>query len=222
MRSPRPRYPRCRHHAVVPRRRCSRICWYRSTATTRRSIGRARSMPGMGLISTGRPCVTGLARRCGCWHPSSGGSDVTSSPPRRSTATTRRCRCCQQVSAGPRPEGSGSTFAMTGHTVERAHQRLPTSSAPIAVASIRQDIWRTLRASCRRWSCRARGALRSARQRSGPSRQRGIHRGGVLGTLLPQVLRCVGQQEVVSRQRGNRPHRRFLPDRGQGALRPGG
>ena len=44
----------------------------------------------------------------------------------------------------------------------------------------------------------------------------------MLGTLSPQVFRCVGQQQVPGRQGGDRPHRRLLSDRGQGALRPGG
>ena len=69
MRSPRLRRRRCRRRAAGPRRRCSRICWCRSIATTCRSIGRARSMPATVSISTARPCAIGSARRPGCFDP---------------------------------------------------------------------------------------------------------------------------------------------------------
>lgn len=44
----------------------------------------------------------------------------------------------------------------------------------------------------------------------------------MLGALPPEVLRRVGQQEVASRQGGDRPDRCLLCDRGQGAVRPTG
>src|SRR3954465_2446915 len=91
--SPRRRHRRCQPRAAAPRRACWRICWWRSTATTCRCIARPRSMLGRDWTSTARPCATGSDRRPGCsirWSP---GSSATSSPPRRSTAMTPRCRC---------------------------------------------------------------------------------------------------------------------------------
>jgi transposase len=43
-----------------------------------------------------------------------------SSRPRRSTATTRRCRCWRRVSGGPRPDGCGSMCATTGRSAAKA------------------------------------------------------------------------------------------------------
>ena len=68
---------------------------------------------------------------------------------------------------------------------------------------------------------RLRGTLRSACHRARPRCERRDHRGGMLGTLSAQVLRCVGGQEVAGRQGSDRPHCSLLRGRGQGPLCPG-
>ena len=114
----------------------------------------------------------------------------TCSPPRRSMATTRRSRCWRRGSAGPGPDGSGSMSATTGRSAARRRRPLPTSSVPIAVASIRQRIWRTSPASCRPMVMP--GSKRSTI--AARSQATADHRSGLLGALPPQVLRCVGQR----------------------------
>src|SRR5215217_2860561 len=130
-------------------RACWRICWWQSTATTCRCIARPRSMPERDWISTARPCATGLAKRPGCSIRSPPGSSATSSPARRSMATTPRSRCWRRGSAGPKPGGCGSMCAMIGHSAAKP-LRLPlTSTAPTAAASARRHTWLGLPASSR-------------------------------------------------------------------------
>ena len=141
MPSRRPRRRRCRPRAAVPRRARSRICWCRSTATICRSIARARFTPARVSTSTARRCAIGSDRRLGCSSRSSPGSGGTSSPPRKSTATTRLSRCWRQGLVGPRPDGCGSMCATTDRSVAKRLRPPPTSTVPTAAASIRRRTW---------------------------------------------------------------------------------
>src|SRR5438270_3236172 len=67
-------------------------------------------------------------------------SATTSSPPRRSTPTTRRSRCWSQALAAPGPDDCGSMSAMTARSAVPRRRRRSTSTAPIAVASIRHHL----------------------------------------------------------------------------------
>ncbi len=122
--------------------RSSRICWYRSIATTCRFIGRARSTLGMGSTSTARRCAIGLDKRLGCSIRSSRHSAARVAA-EKSTATTRRSPCWRPALGGLRPDGSGSMSATTDHSAGRIRQPPPTSTAPIAVASTRRGTWRS-------------------------------------------------------------------------------
>ena len=117
-------------------------------------------MPARGSNSTARPCAIGSARRPGCSIRSWRRSASTSSPPRRSTATTRLSRCWRQGLVGPRPVGCGSMCATIGRSAVRHRQLPPTSTArPWRRASGRSH-GRVHRLSPGRWLCRVRGAVR--------------------------------------------------------------
>jgi hypothetical protein len=84
-----------------------------------------RSSPVMASISTVRPWGTDSgAPTGGCVHwPSC--CSARSSPRRRSSPTTRRCRCWPPDAAAPRPGGYGLMHATTGRGGARCRLRLP-------------------------------------------------------------------------------------------------
>ena len=71
-------------------------------------------------------------------HRSSTASETTSSPPRRSTPTTRRSQCWSQALAALGPDDCGSMSATTARSAVPHRRRRSTSTAPIAVARIQQ------------------------------------------------------------------------------------
>src|SRR5215472_15106691 len=145
----RPRRRRCRPRAAAPRRPCSPTCWCRNTSITFRSTGRARSLPATASISTARHWPTGWDRWPGCSIPWSMQSLSTWPPPRRSTGTIPRCAYWSPVLAEPGSDDCGSTSATIGRTPARLRPPRSTSTAPIAVASIRLLTCPALAAICR-------------------------------------------------------------------------
>ena len=110
---------------------------------------------------------------------------------RRSTATTRRCRCWRRATARPRPGGCGPTCATSGHSAAPGRRRRSSATRPTAKASTRgrtcdfggilqadayAGLQRALRrqtGSSRRPAGRTDGANSSTSKLQGADRQRG-------------------------------------------------
>ena len=180
-----------------------------------------------GSNSIARRCVIGLDKRPGCWTLSWRRSGVMSSPPRRSTATTRRFGCWHRDLVGPRPGVCGSMCATTGRSAA-SHRRLPhTSTVPTAVASIRPLTWPRSPGSCRPMAmpgsrrCMVRGGLRpvrSPKSRVGRIAAAGSSTSGSIGSRrLPSRRSTASPQSMPSRPR---PHSPLPPSGWQSAQRP--
>ena len=109
------RRPRIRSPVAAPARTCWRWCWPRSTASTCRSPGRARSTPAKASRSTSRTWPTGSVPSAASLMPLvAGDPDATSSRPSGCTATTPPCRCWPR--RRPRSAACGPMSGTTGRS----------------------------------------------------------------------------------------------------------
>ena len=128
-----------------------------------------------------------------------------SSPPRRSTATTRTVpvlapglgRTADRAAVGLCPRRPAVLRP-------RRRRRPPISTVPTAAASTRRPIWRSFTGFLQADGYAGFEAL----YESGPDQAWPDHRSRLLGALPPEVLRRVGSDEIAGRQGGARPDRR--------------